>query len=259
MFKEKTTMKSIKVTTDLTGSGDTLHRTENLEPAFITVEGVKSALYSLSLYCVDHDCLYCFDTIKWVKDKHVRAFHRKHVKDKDVEFILVENHLDVACRVELNKAMFPLSREWKRGSNTLPMWKIKYQGFDSIGHPNDEILYSDPFVIKSKRPIRVQDAQQAKKGVVVHRKKRKRICHECVDLKFKCQKNAEVMLTLQHQNDNLKTENNNIKQFIYALHDLIHTHPNAQESTFLQTALRISTLPDALKTTQQHKTNTLTL
>ena len=48
-------MPSITITTDITSSGDTLHRDEqDYTTCCIEVKGMESPMMGLSLYCVEH-------------------------------------------------------------------------------------------------------------------------------------------------------------------------------------------------------------
>lgn len=236
-------MPSITITTDITSSGDTLHRDEqDYTTCCIEVKGMESPMMGLSLYCVEHKLTHDFNGFHWVKDNRLRKDHQR-LRDLelgwDSKLFLIDKCL-LPNQITINKKKFPLSKKYQLNLSDYPRWKIICQGYDKQGQPTNESCCTDPFVIKSKRPINVQDEENKQKGYTIERKKRKRKCKSCQELSHQYHETSKHLLTIQTQKDFYEQAYKKTKKDIQSLHQLIKTHPHVQESAFLQAALRIT-------------------
>ena len=235
-----TTMVSIQVDTDLTAKGQTIHSHESGK-TFIHVTGVTSPSFTLSLYLTTTESSYEFQDINWLSNMEMRHAHRKRHGNDATSSFYIENKCDEnswklgdTLDIEVAKRMFPLSSKCSLKTKSLPSWKIKCVTSDN------HVFYSEPFIVKSKRSIAVQDACKKKQGILVQRSKRKRKCKDCIDLQFKYNKSSEIVIAIENQKKYYEDAYNNLKANIEALNDLIRTHPHTPESAFLQAAIRIT-------------------
>lgn len=233
-------MVSIQVDTDLTAKGQTIHSHESGK-TFIHVTGVTSPSFTLSLYLTTTESSYEFQDINWLSNMEMRHAHRKRHGNDATSSFYIENKCDEnswklgdTLDIEVAKRMFPLSSKCSLKTKSLPSWKIKCVTSDN------HVFYSEPFIVKSKRSIAVQDACKKKQGILVQRSKRKRKCKDCIDLQFKYNKSSEIVIAIENQKKYYEDAYNNLKANIEALNDLIRTHPHTPESAFLQAAIRIT-------------------
>ena len=183
-----------------------------------------------------------FNGFHWVKDNRLRKDHQR-LRDLelglDSKLFLIDKCL-LPNQITINKKKFPLSKKYQLNLSDYPRWKIICQGYDKQGQPTNESCCTDPFVIKSKRPINVQD-ENKQKGYTIERKKRKRKCKSCQELSStNTMKHPNTYSPSKHKDFYEQAYKKKKKKDIQSLHQLIKTHPHVQESAFLQAALRIT-------------------
>lgn len=235
-------MPFITLTTDISSSGDTLHRDEgDHDNCCIQFKDVSSPYIGLTLYCIDHSIVYDFKDKQWIKDNKRRKDHYALLDNSfgvdRKSFMVCTTELDT---IAINKKVFPLSKDYKMGLKQYPKWKIMCQGYDEHGQATNETFSTDPFVIKSKRPLKIQDEINLKNGLTVVRKKRRRKCNSCQELSHKYQETSNMMLTLESKKNFYEQAYKKAKRDLNALHELVQSHPHTQESNFLKTALRLT-------------------